>query len=953
MTRMRTRVAAGAVAAIGALLASSGVAGMAMASEAPGELPPIAVNEVETDEDWIEITNTGDQPVDVSGWVVKDDNDTRTLAFPEGSVVEPGGFLSILTGEGDAGFGLGANDEARIFLPDGATLVDEFAWTGHPATSYGRCPDGTGEFVVTAEPTRDAANACAAPVAESLVLNEISTAEDWVELGSTATVPVDASGLILAAADGSWSQSLPAGSELAAEGHYVLDAELPGSGGVRLLEADGETVIDAFDWTEAAETSYGRCTDRFGEFSVTAAATRGTANDCAPPAAAEALVINEVESNNDDTDWVELFHIGDEPVDISGYIFRDDNDNRGYTLPEGSIVEPGDFFVIDQAQGVRPGFDFGLGANDEVRLFAPDGATLIVEYSWTEHAAVTYGRCPDGTGEMQDTTVSTKGGPNDCSTPLRINEVDGKDGGFTELINVGVEDVDAGGMTLRTAAGQETALSGTLAPEEYLVVEELAFQDADGIALLEADGNEIDSYDWTGHAQTSYGRCPDGRGEFEVTAEATPGAGNLCEGVTPVSPWPGGEEVVILDEEDDFEGDLSGLIYEPGENGELGTIWAVENGNSLLFKILPDGNGGWSPDVDEEWAGGLTLRYPDGTGAPDSEGVTLTDAGAAGGVYVGTERNNAESSVSRPSVLRYDISDTSGELVATDEWNLAEDFPNLGANLGIEGITWIPDSWLTGQGFLDESTGAAYDPAAYSGHGGGLFFVGFEGTAAVYAYALFDDGSFHRVAEIQSSFDIVAEVQFDRDRDVLWVICDDTCQGRTATFEVDEAGVFAETAVYARPAGMPDLNNEGFTFLDASQCVDGRVQTFYSDDNDTDGFSLRSGTLNCALQADPDPSDPDPSDPGADPEPGPTEPGADPEPTQPGTEPNEPGADPGDAAQPGGGSGQQPSGSDDRASGGGTLPRTGAEFAGLALLALALMGAGTAALRTARRQNGQ
>ncbi len=784
-TRTRWRAVSGVAAGVGALLLTSGTGVAAMADVAPPDLPPVAVNEVETDEDWIEITNTGDEPVDVSGWIVKDDNDNRTLAFPDGSVLEPGGFLSVLTDAGPSGFGLGANDEARIFLPDGTTLVDAFAWTGHPATSYGRC------------------------------------------------------------------------------------------------------------------------TDRFGDFAVTASATPGAVNDCSPPAAAESLVINEVESNNDDTDWVELYNLGDEPIDLSGFVFRDDNDNRGYVLPEGSVVEPGGFFVIDQQQGVRPGFDFGLGNQDQVRLFAPDGATLIVEHSWSEHAAVTYGRCPDGTGEMQETTVSTKGGPNDCSTPLRLTEIDSKDGGFVEILNIGTGDVDTSGLVLRTAAGEEQPLTGTLAPGEYHVLEGLALQAEDEVALREADGEEVDSYAWTDHAETSYGRCPDWRGEFEVTLEATPGADNRCEGATVVSPWPGGEEIVVLDEEDDFEGDLSGLFYEPGESGALGTLWAVENGNSLLFKILPDGQGGWSPDVDADWAGGLTLRYPDGTGAPDAEGVTLTDAGVAGGVYVGTERNNAESSVSRPSVLRYDVSDAEDELVATDEWNLAEDFPGLGANLGIEGLTWIPDTWLTGQGFLDESTGAAYDPAAYPGHGGGLFFIGFEGTAAVYAYALLEDGSFHRVAEIQSSFDIVAEVQFDRDRDVLWVVCDDTCQGRIATFEVDADGVFTESAVYARPAGMPDLNNEGFTFLDTAHCVDGRVQTFYSDDNDTDGFSLRSGTLDCPPAGGPGPVDP------------PEEPGE-----EPGTEPGGDGGSSGPGAAPG----TPP---------GGGLPSTG--VAGVVLLALAAL----------------
>jgi hypothetical protein len=34
-------------------------------------------------------------------------------------------------------------------------------------------------------------------------------------------------------------------------------------------------------------------------------------------------------------------------------------------------------------------------------------------------------------------------------------------------------------------------------------------------------------------------------------------------------------------------------------------------------------------------------------------------------------------------------------------------------NSGLEAITWVPDTFLTARGFHDESTGAAYNPAAY------------------------------------------------------------------------------------------------------------------------------------------------------------------------------------------------------------------------------------------------
>lgn len=168
----------------------------------------------------------------------------------------------------------------------------------------------------------------------------------------------------------------------------------------------------------------------------------------------------------------------------------------------------------------------------------------------------------------------------------------------------------------------------------------------------------------------------------------------------------------------------------------------------------------------------------------------------------------------------------------------------------------MPDAWLTARGFADERAGAAYDPSRYPGHGEGLFFVGVEGTAKVYEYALNADGSFARLATVDTPFALVAEVQFDRG--LLWIVCDEACNGRTATYDIDATGTFAPTHVYARPANAPDVANEGFVV--SQTCVDGRAQTFYADDADTDGFSLRSGTLPCT-----------PGTPGwVDPEPSPT-----------------------------------------------------------------------------------
>jgi hypothetical protein len=245
---------------------------------------------------------------------------------------------------------------------------------------------------------------------------------------------------------------------------------------------------------------------------------------------------------------------------------------------------------------------------------------------------------------------------------------------------------------------------------------------------------------------------------------------------------------------------------------------------------------------------GKVLRYPDGTGDPDAEGVTLTASGLAGGIFTSTERNNSTSNVSRPEVLRFDPTGTSNTLTATREWNLTADLPPVNANSGLEGISWIPDSFLTAHGFFDEHTSATYQPSTYPGHGEGLFFVGLEGNGSIYAYALDQaDGGFTRVATIASGFPAVMDLNFEPETNQLWAACDDTCGGRTATLGVGADGKFAVTKQYERPASMPNTNNEGFLIAPQSECVAGHKPVYWSDDNDAAGHALRAGTLNCTV----------------------------------------------------------------------------------------------------------
>jgi hypothetical protein len=317
--------------------------------------------------------------------------------------------------------------------------------------------------------------------------------------------------------------------------------------------------------------------------------------------------------------------------------------------------------------------------------------------------------------------------------------------------------------------------------------------------------------------------------------------------------WPGDQAVQDVSSYV-FGGNLSGLIEEPSGTSAPGVLWGVRNGQGTLYRMVWDGTK-WAPDTANGWSTGKNLSYTDGTGDPDAEGVTYAGASPSNGIFVSTERNNLNNTVSRLAILRFDPTSAATALTATNDWNLTADLPGVGPNLGLEAITWIPDSYLTANNFFDEHTGVTYNPANYANHGTGLFFVGVEGTGNIHAYALDQtSNAYVRVATLVKPFVSIMELQFDRDLNQLWAVCDNTCNGEHAIMQIDPAtGKFFVATTFARPTGMPNYNNEGFAIGAVAECVSGKKPVYWADDTEDLGVSIRSGNILCATAVGPAP----------------------------------------------------------------------------------------------------
>ena len=148
------------------------------------------LDEYEDDDDWIEIYNYGDAPLDIADmymsdsltnptkWHIPDNNSQKTI-------IQPHSFLLIWADdEQDEGtlhatFKLSANDGDEIYLYDaGGNLIDSIVFGPQiDNESFGRLPDAsenwqTFNITTTPPPTPGKANA-GAPSANQIVINEI------------------------------------------------------------------------------------------------------------------------------------------------------------------------------------------------------------------------------------------------------------------------------------------------------------------------------------------------------------------------------------------------------------------------------------------------------------------------------------------------------------------------------------------------------------------------------------------------------------------------------------------------------------------------------------------------------------------------------------------------------------------------------------------------------------
>lgn len=841
----------------------------------------IRINEVESNgdtPDWVEVYNTSDVTVDISGWYLYDNDPAGhkddVIPVIENTVLQPH-QVYVFDQDQAFNFGLGANDCVTLYDHEG-NIVDEYSWTQHATGTYSRVPDGVGEFI-DQEATKAKSNIIKKEeLPAKLVINEVDTAPtNWIEVMNVGDQDLNISNYELRDNSNDHRFRFQDSTVLKAKERFVVESTTIGlvyndqtglfetgefqaaialgaSDSIRLYEPS-EELIDSFTWTSHAKyqgdevsTTYSRYPDGVGDF-VVSKDSKGLPNDWYKPT----VEINEVESDGDITDWVEVYNTGDTAVDISGwYIY--DNDPVGHKsdivpVAANTLLQPHQVYVFDQNQA----FSFGLGANDSVTLYDKNG-NIVCKFNWIQNASGVYARIPDGTGVMQNVELSTKGRLNINTSPVVLNEIKMTSNGglgWIELANPTMKEIDISGLKIRDSQANTYTIANNTKISAYgfLVLTQQQLQlklDGTGELSVYDEENRISNCKWTEVVEPSFGLFPDTAGnEYRKTKVATPGASNQFDGVPNLINWPGIDTIQFFDTTQQFLSDSSGLDF---SNGKL---YAVDNGTGMIWilNVAKDG----TLTFDEGYQKGKRVRFQKDANnltaaGPDAEGISVDRDGF---VYIASERDNSAKKVNYNTILKVDPKQTSSDLIAQQEWDLTSTLPNVEANLGIEAVEWVANEDVEGKLF-DKNLGKVFNANNYpKATANGVFFVAMEANGHVYAYILNNDNSVTQIADIDSQLGGVMALDYDEYNHNLWMVADNGYQNKAARLTFTSHEEVDITHILPPKELDTSANNEGFAIAQVNYTKDGQRPVYRFQDG-VESNALSIGGLNSLYQED-------------------------------------------------------------------------------------------------------
>ena len=417
-------------------------------SELMSENMQMLINDEGEVPDWIEIQNVSDEPVELRNWsMMLESRPNRAYRFPN-RVLAPGEYLLIYAsgdaGELDAPFSLPASGGDTLVLLDGRGRVADAVSLPELSAdqSYQRLENGEWEISASPSPGRALRSAAdtaavtlqkdAVELTEAMSGNSLYCADedgdycDYVELHNSSDEDIDLEGWYLSDSVSKLKRWTFPAVTLPANGYLVVycsgknrtddpawlhtNFKLSGEGeNIYLTRPDGQTV-SSVELPELAQNQAWSLLN--GTWSAELAPTPRRENSRASAArvqselfggALEAVHISEIMASPSDVDydWIELHNGSAQAVDLSGYGLSDDSARpRRWQIPEGTVIQPGEYMIIfmtgngsvDSDRYLCADFALSIAGEYTVSLSDPQGWILDAVYLPEQYGGVSYAR---------------------------------------------------------------------------------------------------------------------------------------------------------------------------------------------------------------------------------------------------------------------------------------------------------------------------------------------------------------------------------------------------------------------------------------------------------------------------------------------------------------------------------------------------------------------------------
>ena len=375
--------------------------------------------------DYIELYNSADYPVDLSGFLLGDVAGGNRYRIPSGTIMEPYSYLVIycdsLVDEADyAPFGISRSGGEAFYLIGSSGAVVDSVVTIPSDMNQPMVRTQSGELVLSSVVTPGQDNAVSTSGIQdiynrgisSVRITEISVTNngyssdhgifcDWIELYNAGSEAADLSGFTLSDNVGNSKYVFPGGTRIDAGSYLVVYCSIDVSGDTiapfGLSKFGGETVVlknpmglvaeivdtyplesgsqmllesDSWITTDNSSPGYPNTDAGYASFIRDIGAEPGIISISEVMSDTMALL---PDSDGEFSDWIELYNSGDKSVNLQGWCLSDDlKDPKKWVFPDLEIL-PGERLIVycsgkDAVLDNQVHTNFSLSSSGEVLI---------------------------------------------------------------------------------------------------------------------------------------------------------------------------------------------------------------------------------------------------------------------------------------------------------------------------------------------------------------------------------------------------------------------------------------------------------------------------------------------------------------------------------------------------------------------------------------------------------